>query len=122
MDSLPRMLTGIIPDRELTIVSIESDKHAVRVRYRVCPPFPEDRGIGNGDLSWRFVHWQIDLADDIDTQYAQAGGAAGLDGGVRSLTPPLPSAASELRLRIRPYRAETPTYIIQVSAGDILQV
>jgi hypothetical protein len=122
MDSLPCVLPGIIPGRELTIVSIESDRFAVRVRYRVDPPFPDDRGIGDGDLSWRFVHWQIDLIDDMDTQYVQAGGAAGLDSGVRSLTPPLPSAASELTLRIRPYRAEIPTYTIQVSAGDILRV
>ncbi|NMP24871.1 hypothetical protein [Sulfobacillus harzensis] len=121
-DSLPRVLTGIVPDRELTIVSIESDKYAVRVNYRVAPPLPEDRGMGDGDLSWRFVHWQIDLTDDLGTTYWPGGGAAGLDQGVRSLTPPLPSAASELTLRIRPYRAETPTYTMQVSADHILRV
>ena len=31
-------------DRELTLVSIESDQYAVRIRYRVNSPFPEDRG------------------------------------------------------------------------------
>lgn len=75
MDSLPRVLSGIIPDRELTIVAVECGRFAVRVRYRVDPPFPDDRGIGGGDLSWRFVHWQTDLKDDMDTQYVQADGA-----------------------------------------------
>ena len=121
MDSLPCVLAGIIPDRELTIVSIESDQYAARIRYRVDPPFPEDRGRDTGDLG-RFLEWEINMTDDVGTTYWPGGGAAGLDKGVRSITPPLPSAASELTLRIRPYCAESPTYTIQVSAGDILRV
>ena len=121
MDCLPCVVSGIIPDRELTIVSIESDQYAVRIRYRVDPPFPEDRGRATGDLG-QFLEWEININDDVGTTYWPGGGAAGLDKGVRSLTPPLSSAASELRLRIRPYCAGTPTYTMQVSACDIRRV
>lgn len=103
-------------------MSVESDQYAVRLRYHVAPPFPADRGRGAGDLHWRFLEWEINITDDVGTTYWPGGGAAGLDKGVRSLTPPLPVAASDLTLRIRPYRAETPTYTVHVSAGGIPRV
>lgn len=110
-------ILGIVPERALSIVSIEADEIGLRLRYSVEPPFPQvrfDLPARSYDELGALQDWGYEVVDDCGTTYLSAGGARGRSDGVRTVAPPPPPAARELTIMLHPYMRDSPRYLIRV--------
>jgi len=115
---LGHALSGIVPERVLTINSVNVDDIGIRVNYTVEPAYPDEAHIQNTDIS-AVYEWRVDVDDDIDTSYLPGGGAAGRDKGVKTVMPAPPMEASGLRILVRPALQEEPCFVLKFATKDL---
>lgn len=102
-------ILGVVPERTLSIVSVEADEVGVRLRYSVDVPIRKFSG-----PPFDLQEWGYEVADDSGTTYAYGGGAQGRTDGVRTVTPPPPREARELMITLSPYMRDFPRVRVRV--------
>ncbi len=98
---------GLVPDREMRIVSVAVEQDSVEVHYRITPALP---GPDDGGRPW--LTWDWHGTDDLGNEYESWGGAYGTsdDGsstiGDLTLLPAPPPAARRLAVHLAPFRRD----------------
>ncbi len=108
-------LSGIVPERILSVKDVHVDEWGVRLEYAVAPDYPTpDQYPRSGRQVRALQEWPYEVSDDCGTRYTPGGGAHGKNEGVRTVVPTPPAEARELIVTIRPSFKEEPAYRFRV--------